>query len=84
MFRLSGYRTHLGAFNYREYPTQNRLPPRQNITPFIWFSNEAERAVRFYGSVLKNAKILKIARYTQVGLGKPGSVMTIKFQIFGE
>lgn len=56
----------------------------QNITPFIWFKNQAEAAVRFYLSIFKNSKILKGTRYSKGTPGKPGSVMTIKFRIMGQ
>jgi len=60
----------------------------QKITPFLWFSDNAEEAVRFYVSIFKNSKIGKIARYGEAGekvAGRPaGSVMTVKFQLEGE
>ena len=56
----------------------------QNITPFLWFDHQAEAAARFYVSVFKGAKILKIVRYGEGGPGKPGSVMTVKFRILGQ
>ena len=56
----------------------------QNITPFIWFKDQAETAVRFYTSVFKNSKILKVTHYRKGTPGKPGSVMTIVFRIMGQ
>ena len=60
----------------------------QKITPFLWFSDNAEEAVRFYVSIFKNSKIGKIARYGEAGekvAGRPaGSVMTVEFQLEGE
>lgn len=60
----------------------------QKITPFLWFNNEAEEAVKFYTSIFKNSKILNIARYSESGAkasGQPkGSVMTAAFQIEGQ
>jgi len=60
----------------------------QKITPFLWFSDNAEEAVRFYVSIFKNSKIGKIARYDEAGekvAGRPaGSVMTVGFQLEGE
>jgi predicted 3-demethylubiquinone-9 3-methyltransferase (glyoxalase superfamily) len=56
----------------------------QNITPFIWFKDQAEAAVRFYLSVFKNSKILKVTRYPKGGPGKPGSVMTMQFRLLGQ
>ncbi len=39
----------------------------QKITPFLWFSDNAEEAVRVYVSIFKNSKIGKIARYDEAG-----------------
>ena len=54
----------------------------------MWFSDNAEEAVRFYVSIFKNSKIGKIARYDEAGekvAGRPaGSVMTVGFQLEGE
>lgn len=58
------------------------------ITPFLWFNDNAEEAVKFYTSIFKNSKIGKIARYDEAGekaAGRPaGSVMTVEFQIEGQ
>jgi predicted 3-demethylubiquinone-9 3-methyltransferase (glyoxalase superfamily) len=60
----------------------------QKITPFLWFNDNAEEAVKFYTSIFKKSKIGKIARYDEAGekaAGRPaGSVMTIEFEIEGQ
>jgi predicted 3-demethylubiquinone-9 3-methyltransferase (glyoxalase superfamily) len=60
----------------------------QKITPFLWFDDNAEEAVKFYQSVFKKSKIGKIARYNKAGekvARRPaGSVMTIEFEIDGQ
>jgi predicted 3-demethylubiquinone-9 3-methyltransferase (glyoxalase superfamily) len=60
----------------------------QRITPFLWFNNDAEAAVKFYASIFKKSKIRKIALYDKVGekaSGQPaGSVMTVEFEIEGQ
>lgn len=60
----------------------------QKITPFLWFNNNAEEAVKFYTSIFKNSKIRKISRYGEEGekaSGQPkGSVMTIEFELEGQ
>src|SRR6266478_2869567 len=60
----------------------------QKITPFLWFDDNAEEAVKFYSSIFKNSKIEKIARYDKAGekaAGRPaGSVMTVEFQLEGQ
>ena len=60
----------------------------QKITPFLWFKDNAEEAIKFYTSVFKDAKIGNIVRYNKPGSeasGRPeGSVMTASFQLFGQ
>jgi len=61
--------------------------PKQKITPFLWFSDNAEEAVNFYTSVFKNSQIGTISRYDEASAkasGRPaGSVMTVTFQLDG-
>jgi predicted 3-demethylubiquinone-9 3-methyltransferase (glyoxalase superfamily) len=56
-----------------------------NITPCLWFNDNAEEAVRFYLSIFKQSKMGKITRYGEAGArvsGRPkGSVMTATFEI---
>jgi predicted 3-demethylubiquinone-9 3-methyltransferase (glyoxalase superfamily) len=56
----------------------------QKITPFLWFDNNAEEAVKFYTSVFKNSKIGKITRYSEGGPLPAGTYMTGTFQIEGQ
>ena len=56
----------------------------QKITPFLWFDNNAEEAANFYLSVFKNSKILNTARYSEVGPGPKGTVMTVEFELDGQ
>ena len=60
----------------------------QKITPFLWFDNQAEEAVKFYTSVFKDSKIHKITRYNEESAeaaGKPkGTVMTVEFELEGQ
>jgi len=60
----------------------------QKITPFLWFNDKAEEAVKFYASIFKNSKIGTITRYAdevaQVAGRPKGSVMTIEFQLDGQ
>jgi len=54
------------------------------VTPFLWFDNNAEDAVKFYTSIFKNSKIGSTSRYGDAGPGPKGSVMTISFSIEGQ
>jgi predicted 3-demethylubiquinone-9 3-methyltransferase (glyoxalase superfamily) len=56
----------------------------QKITPFLWFDNQAEVAVKFYTSIFKDAKILSTTRYGDAGPGQPGTVMTMSFELAGQ
>jgi predicted 3-demethylubiquinone-9 3-methyltransferase (glyoxalase superfamily) len=55
----------------------------QQITPFLWFNDNAEEAVNHYLSIFKDGKILHVARYGEAGPGPKGSVMIMKFQLNG-
>jgi predicted 3-demethylubiquinone-9 3-methyltransferase (glyoxalase superfamily) len=58
------------------------------ITPCLWFDNQAEEAAHFYVSIFRNSKILHTSYYTKEGTDihgqKAGSVMTVEFQINGQ
>ena len=56
----------------------------QKITPFLWFDNQAEEAMVFYTSIVKNSKIGSISRYGDAGPGPAGSVMSATFQLDGQ
>lgn len=60
----------------------------EKITPFLWFDDNAEGAVKFYTGIFKNSRIRKIARHSREGAkaaGRPaGSVMTIEFELEGQ
>jgi predicted 3-demethylubiquinone-9 3-methyltransferase (glyoxalase superfamily) len=60
----------------------------QKITPFLWFDDQAEQAVKVYTSIFKNSKLGRILRYGEEAAkttGRPmGSVLTIEFEIEGQ
>ena len=60
------------------------MTERAKITPCLWFDGNAEEAVEFYLSVFKSGRIRDVARFGEVGPGKPGSVMVIDFEIAGQ
>ncbi|NWF90351.1 MAG: VOC family protein [Ignavibacteriaceae bacterium] len=59
-----------------------------NITPCLWFDNEAEEAAKFYTSLFDNSCVKKIAQFGKEGFEyhhKPeGSVMTVDFELNGQ
>ncbi len=60
----------------------------QQITPFLWFDNNAEEAVNFYTSIFKNSSVGKTSRYSGEGAKasgqKEGTVMTMAFNLNGQ
>jgi predicted 3-demethylubiquinone-9 3-methyltransferase (glyoxalase superfamily) len=56
----------------------------QKITPFLWFNDNAEEAMKFYVSIFKNSKIVGVTRYGDAGPGPKGTVMTANFQLDGQ
>jgi len=60
----------------------------QRITPFLWFDDQAEEAVRLYTSVFPHSKVLSTVRYGKEGAQasgqREGSVMTVAFQLDGQ
>ncbi len=60
----------------------------QKITPFLWFDDTAEEAVKFYTSIFNDSKIENVSRYDEAGAaasGRPkGSLMTASFQLNGK
>jgi predicted 3-demethylubiquinone-9 3-methyltransferase (glyoxalase superfamily) len=60
------------------------VPDRQKITPFLWFDANAEEAAKYYTSIFKDSKILRVTRYGEAGPGPKGTVMTVEFQLAGQ
>lgn len=56
----------------------------QKITPFLWFDDNAEEAMKFYTSVFKNSKIISVNKYAEGGPGPAGTVMSGVFQLEGQ
>jgi len=58
------------------------------ITPCLWFDNQAEEAALFYTSIFTNSTITAISRYGKEGFEfhkqAEGTAMTVVFQINGQ
>lgn len=54
------------------------------LTTCLWFDTEGEAAARFYTSIFKDAKLGRIARYSEAGPGQAGAVMTVEFELNGQ
>ena len=55
----------------------------QKVRACLWFDHEAEEAAALYVSLIPNSRILEISRYGEAGPGKPGSVLTVSFDLGG-
>lgn len=53
----------------------------QGITPFLWFDKQAEEAMNFYVSIIKDSKILSVSRYGEGGPFPAGTAMSVSFQL---
>jgi len=63
-------------------------PRLQQITPFLWFEDQAEEAAKRYVSIFRNSRITGTTRYDEEGAraaGRPkGSAMTVQFELNGQ
>jgi predicted 3-demethylubiquinone-9 3-methyltransferase (glyoxalase superfamily) len=50
----------------------------KKITPFLWFDNQAEEAMKFYVSVFKNSTAGEVSR------GPDGNAFAVSFQLDGQ
>ena len=50
----------------------------QKITPFLWFDDQAEQAMRFYVSIFKSSKVLEVTP------GPDGKTMGVRFELEGQ
>ena len=59
----------------------------QRITPFLWFDDQAEEAVKLYTSIFPSSRVLDTMRYdtesARVSGRREGSVMVIDFELDG-
>lgn len=56
----------------------------QKISPFLWFDQTAEEAVNFYVSVFADAKVVETMRGSSAFADREGSILTIRFELFGQ
>jgi predicted 3-demethylubiquinone-9 3-methyltransferase (glyoxalase superfamily) len=61
---------------------------QRQITPCLWFDNQAEAAAKFYTGIFQHSRIKTITHYTEAGQEThrqpPGSVMTVEFELDGQ
>jgi predicted 3-demethylubiquinone-9 3-methyltransferase (glyoxalase superfamily) len=57
----------------------------QKITPFLWYSNEAEEAAAFYAAIFPDSRVTRVtAMPSESPSGPPGSVKVVEFVLFGQ
>lgn len=70
------------------YRTHMNKTIMQQITPFLWFDNNAEEASKYYISIFKNSKIIDIVHYGESAAEASGrlkgTVMTVTFDLEGQ
>jgi predicted 3-demethylubiquinone-9 3-methyltransferase (glyoxalase superfamily) len=58
------------------------------IAPCLWFDSQAEEAAKFYTGIFRDSKIVATSRYGEAGQEvhgqKPGTVMTVAFELDGQ
>lgn len=57
----------------------------QKITPFLWYSNQAEEAAAFYASIFPDSRVNPVVTLpSDSPSGPPGSVKVVDFVLFGQ
>jgi predicted 3-demethylubiquinone-9 3-methyltransferase (glyoxalase superfamily) len=57
----------------------------QKITPFLWYSNEAEEAAQFYASIFPESRVNRVtALPSESPSGPAGSVKVVEFVLCGQ
>lgn len=57
----------------------------QKITPFLWYSTQAEEAAAFYASIFPDSRVTRVtAMPSESPSGPPGSVKVVEFLLFGQ
>lgn len=60
----------------------------KQITPCLWFDNQAEEAAKFYTAIFNDSQIDNVVRYGKAGFDihrqKEGTAMTVGFTINGQ
>lgn len=51
----------------------------QKITPFLWYSEEAEEAAAFYAGIFPDSRVVRVT-----GVPSAGSTKVVEFVLFGQ
>jgi predicted 3-demethylubiquinone-9 3-methyltransferase (glyoxalase superfamily) len=59
--------------------------PTQKITPFLWYSNQADEAAAFYASIFPDSRVTHVTSLpSESPSGPPGSVKIVEFVLCGQ
>ena len=57
----------------------------QKISPFLWYTKEAEEAAKFYASIFPDSRVTRVtALPSDTPSGPAGSVKVVEFVLFGQ
>lgn len=65
-------------------PAQGAMANAPKITPFLWFDDNAETAVRYYLAVFPGAKLVSETRWGEGGPVPKGTLMLATFELAGQ
>ena len=52
-----------------------------DVTPFLWFDNDAEAAIMFYTALIPGSEVVSLERYPDQVPGMGGKVMHAHFRL---
>jgi predicted 3-demethylubiquinone-9 3-methyltransferase (glyoxalase superfamily) len=88
-FRRSSFVVSTAAEGFRAaihppHPKENVMATHK-ITPFLWYSKEAEEAAAFYAATFPDSRVTRVtAMPSESPSGPPGSVKVVEFLLFGQ
>ena len=56
----------------------------QKIVTHLWFDGAVEEALEVYTSLFDEARVKRVLRYGEGGVGAPGDIMTAEFELAGQ
>jgi len=54
-----------------------------DVTPFLWFDDDAEEAIAFYTSLIPDSEVVSVGKYPDEVPGMGGKVMHAHFRLAG-
>lgn len=57
---------------------------KKKITPYLWFDNQAEDAMKLYTSIFKNSTVVDEVRFGKDAPAPEGTLMSARFELEGQ